>query len=348
MSTIKPLTNISPLNPLHSGSGQNPGQQQHNFSENGNFKAQVLQARGNNTYLLDFSGQQLVAESKTPLQTGQTLNLKITATQPQLEMRIVADSSQNLFQGKPIILLGNTINLQSIFQTLQGIPPSLLHTLSEQTGKTLETFFSLDHSNLLGNESGSFLKDVLDKLGISLEHLLSKGDTQSAKQTLKAALLELATVYKNAGTVPESANTLLNTIEMYQLAQLSLEKDGVFIFPLPFSFLTKGYVLIDDPAQEKAKNKDDVNRHCSIVLNLKGLGNLRIEVLQATNGIYLRIVSPEKEKLAFIEQHAQPLLASIVQAKVKAIHYALEPVDPSLDLLKKVTARGNALINTQA
>ena len=36
------------------------------------------------------------------------------------------------------------------------------------------------------------LKQLIDNLGLNLEHLLAKGDKNAAAQTLKAALLELA------------------------------------------------------------------------------------------------------------------------------------------------------------
>ena len=346
MNTITPLTGVTPIGSSLTDSGKGAGGFTGTPGKGELFKAIVLEARSNNTFLLDFSGKQITAFSKAPLATGQKLDLQVTATSPQIELRIVTDT-QSIFQGKPVSLLGNPIDLQLLFKAIKTTTPSPFETLTQFSTKTLQTFLSFDQGKLLGNESGSLLKQLIDRLGISFEKLISQGRQNDAQSTLKSALLELAATYKGAGDLAEATNFVLNTLEMYQLAQLNLEKDGIFIFPLPFSFLKQGYLLITDHSRGQEGKEDERENRFTLNLSLEELGNLRIELLQTTTGLYLRFVSNDIEKIEFIKKYTDNLLPQLLNVPIRGLSFAVEAIDPASDLIKQIIPSDESLVDTK-
>ena len=116
MSTITPLTSIPSLGSSTDQSGgrqQNPGQ-----GVIGEIlKATVLESKTNNQYILDFGSYKIPASSQTKLTAGQVLQLQVSQTSPQVELKIVSDAN-SLLTGKSLLLLGNSLDLSSLFNTL--------------------------------------------------------------------------------------------------------------------------------------------------------------------------------------------------------------------------------------
>lgn len=344
MNTISPLSSIQPVGSSTSqsgGRGQNdlPGQGQ-------TFKAVVAEAKGNNTFVLEFLGNRVSAQAKMPLSVGQILQLQVASTAPQIELRVVDDST-NLFKGKSLTLLGENINVRSLFQNIQNTVPSPLTQLSAFSRQTLESFFSFNQNSLQGNDSGNMLKQFVDRLGLSMESFLARGDNVKPQATLKAALLEMAALFKGAGELAESTNRLINTLELYQLAQLQLEKDDTFIFPLPVPFLEKGYLIIDGYGSKKHNESEEEQQSFSLHLALEGLGSLKIDIVKMEEGIYLRFVSADQEKLNFIEQFKDDLLLNTVDTTILGVTFVKEQIDPAADLLKRLLPDGESIVNTK-
>lgn len=343
MNTISPLTGIPPVGSTSANSG---GKGQGGAPRQGQFiQATVVEAKGNNIFLLDIGGSKIPAQARIPLSVGQTLQLQVAATSPQVQLRVVSDSA-NLFQGKSLTLLGENIDLKSLLSSIRTTSALQLNNLSSISRQTLESFFQLTPDSLIGKESGGLLKQFIDRIGLSFESLLARGDKQPAQNTLKAALLNLAGIFKEAGELTENTNRLLNTIELYQLAQLQLNKDNLFIFPLPIPFLEKGYLVIEN-FKEETKESDDSEENFSLHLALEGLGNLRIDVLRNSLGIYIRFISDKKEKLEFIREYTDELLPALVDTNILGVSFSLEPVDPAADLLKRLLPDGESIVNTK-
>ncbi|MEE4164638.1 MAG: hypothetical protein V2I35_01475, partial [Desulfocapsaceae bacterium] len=195
MNTITPLTSVSPLT---SATDRHEGQQQ-NFGQKviGEIlKATVLEARANNQYLLDFGGSKIPASSQTKLFAGDVLTLQVSQTVPQVELKIITDSG-NLLVGKSLVLLGNNLDLSSLLNTLRLGTPSALSTLTSSSATLLKSFMPPESASLLGSgEGGRFLQHLFNKLGINFETLLARGNIGDARNTLKAALLEVASRFQ--------------------------------------------------------------------------------------------------------------------------------------------------------
>lgn len=343
MSTVSPLSGILPLG--SSTSDSNSRGKFYHPRRGQIFKALVAEAKSPTMFILDIGGNKIPAQAKTPLTIGQTLKLQVMTTSPQIELKILTDST-NLLTGKSITLLGKNVDIRSLFQSLQNTSTSTLANISPISRQTLESFFLFNQQQLSGSDNGLLLKQLIDRLGISFESLLAKGNTKEASTTLKAALLELAQIFKGAEHIAEKTSRLLNTLELYQLAQLQLEKENVFIFPLPIPFLEKGYLLVEDKNESNDDNAAE-DRRFSLHISLVGLGNLRIDVLKNPEGLFLRFISDSQKKLDFIRAFQDDLLLQMVGTEIISISFSLEPLDTAADLLKKLLPDGESLVNTK-
>jgi hypothetical protein len=345
MNTINPLSGITPVGTATSDSGGKGRESQ--IRQGRLFRATVLEAKSANTFVLEIGGNKITAQTRTPLSIGQSLNLQVLSTSPQVELQIVSDSTR-LLAGKSITLLGDGIDIKGLFTLLRTTAASPLAELQPLTRNTLQTFSLINQEMLAGKDGGNLLKQLLDRLGLSFETLLARGDTRNAQNSLKAALLELSQAFKGAGQLAETTNKLISTIELYQLTQLQLEKQNIFIFPLPLPFLQKGYLLIEDYRRGKADESDaeDTARY-SLHLALQGLGNLRIDIFENHEGLFLRFVSDSKEKISFLEQFKDDLLLNMVDKNIAGVSFVEEQTDPAADLLKRILPEGESLVNTK-
>jgi hypothetical protein len=344
MNSISPLSGIVPVGSSTSDSGS---REKNSPPRQGQiFKATVLEARSPTTFLLEIGGNRITAQAGSPLSVGQTLQLQVTATAPQVELRILSDS-ENFLSGKSIFLLGENIDIKALLLSLRNISPSPLNSLNSFSRQTLESYFQFNQGGMAGKDGGGLLKQFIDRLGLSFEALLAKGDKNTAQSTLKAALLELAHIFKGADQLAENTNKLLSTIELYQLAQLQLEKHNIYIFPLPIPFLEKGYLIVEDFQKESDADSDEENRF-SLHLALTGLGNLRIDLLQDQKGLYVRFISESQEKLEFLESFKDDLLPHMINQNILGITFSHEHVDPAADLLKRLLPEGKSMIDTTA
>ncbi len=343
MISISPLAGIPPTG---SSTSDSAGRGKHYQPRQGQvFKAVVVEGKGSNSFVLDIGGSRIPAQAKVPLSIGQTLQLQVAATSPQVELRILSDSA-NLFSGKSITLLGDKLDLQNLLQAIRTSQTSPLRLLSSHSQKTLDTFFQFNPEGLAGKDAGSLLKQLIDRLGMSLEALLSRNEKAKAQTTLKSALLDISQIFKGADKLAEATNKLLNTIELYQLAQLQLEKDNLFIFPLPFPFLEKGYLIVEKD-DSSSNDVDDSAQHFSLHLALQGLGNLRIDIQKNEEGLFIRFVSDSVEKLQFIKQLTEDGLSNMINTKITGISYSLDQIDPAADLLKRLLPEGESIVNTK-
>ncbi len=342
MESINPLSYVPPVGSTTSESKDRG--QQYTPRQGQVFKATVLESRGQNKFVLDIRGNTISAQAKVPLLIGQSLQLQVITTSPRVELRVLSDST-NLFAGKTITLLGNSIDISTLLHGIKSANPSPFSSLSTTSQQTLESFLNINYSGLAGKQGGEILKQLIDRLGLSLESLLVRGDQKLAKNSLKAALLELSSIFKGAEELSERTDRLLNTIELYQLAQLHLEKENILIFPLPLPFLLKGYLLVDGYGNKQLS--DEEAQQFSLHLSLEGLGNLRIELLQTPEGVYIRFVSESQIKLDFIQQYINEFTNNFININLLNISFSKDHVDPAADLLKRLIPDGESLVNTK-
>ena len=346
MVTISPLTPILPLGSATSQQGRTPGG---NLPADGQIlKGVVLEARGENRFILDISGQQLTVESKAALSAGQNLRLQLIQTTPQIELKIVSSTVDQFF-GRSLTLLGKNINLTELFQTFTQQTPSPLLSLPTSTRSVIENYSTSQQNAFSGSDGGAILKNLVDRLGLSLENLLARGDSQTASQTLKAALLDLAQLFQNAGKVSEAANKVLTTIELFQLAQLHNTGDRQFIFPLPLPFVEQGYLIVDRDADQEAGEDDrSGGNRFSLHLTMSGLGNLQIDFLSIEDTLYIRFRTDSQDKADFVEQFSEQLKEAISNIPEINISFSGDAPDPLTDLMRQIVPEGNSMLDTKA
>ncbi len=347
MNTINPL---SPIPYVGSSTSQSGGQAkgQNQPQQGQTFQATVVETKPDNIFTLDIAGNRLSARTEVPLSVGQTLQLQVVATGNQVELRIISDTLKQ-FLGHSLTLIGKNLDLSSLFASLQKSTTIPFETLSLSSRETLETFSTLQQAHPSGKQGGEVLQQLIDRLGLSFEALLARGDKAPLAQTLKSALLEVAFLFKGGGEVAENANRLISTIELYQLAQLQLSKENILLFPLPFPFVEKGYLMIED--YEGHKKKEDEGEtstlNFSLHLSMKELGNLSIDFLQNPEGIFLRFHCDSQEKCDFIKTFTDQLEEVLSDPPIIGISFSDDASDPASELLRHLITDGRSIVDTK-
>lgn len=325
------------------------------LTQNGTGQATVLEAKGHDVFLLDIGGKQVVTQSTAELVPGQTLTLQEPAVLPQQTMEITA-GSRNHTDNVLLTLMTNTADLtdtglNSLISAQQQSLTSFSDSLSPVSQGTLEHYFALEQNMLSGKNGGEILKQLVNRMGMTMENLLAAGNTDKASATLKAALLETADTFKDAQQVAKTTHQLINTLQTYQLAQLHLENPANFIFPLPLPFLEKGYLMIEDYGQQQGdKEGADASSpmRFSLHLTMEELGNLRIDFLQYPNGLYIRFNTDSKDKSDFVESFSDTLKQAISNVAVLGLSFSENATDPAAELLKRIIPQGSSMLDTTA
>ena len=348
MNTITPLTSIPSLG----SSTDQPGGRQQNPGQGiiGEIlKATVLESKTNNQYILDFGSYKIPASSQTKLTAGQVLQLQVSQTSPQVELKIVSDAN-SLLTGKSLLLLGNSLDLSSLFNTLQQGSPSPLSTLTPDSANTLKSYLPPELTSVISSkEGGEFLQKLFNRLGINLERLLVQGNTGSAKSSVKAALLEIAARFQNAEHISEQANKLLATLELYQLTQLQLTNSNLTIFPLPLPFLEQGYLLIDNSEKdEQDSSSSDDSQKFALHLSMSELGNIQIDFTQKAEILFIKLLFDSEEKLQFVSQFSGMLEEMLSTSNQLVISFSSGAESPTQALARKLLPDGQSFINTKA
>lgn len=344
MDTIRPLTSIPPVG---SATSQGRGQQ----SQQGNLplgqllKAFVVEAKGSDQFILDIGGNKVSAESKSPLSVGQNLQLQVVNTTPQIELKIVSDTL-NQFIGKSLTLLGKNIDLSSLFQNITQTTPPLLEALTPTSRSVIESFFTLQQTDIGNKAGGTVIKQLLEGVGLNLEHHLARGDKNSAAATLKAALLEVAHTFKNAELIASTTNKVITTIELFQLTQLNSNNETFLIFPLPLPFIEAGYLRIEKDGGN-GENSDTDDFRFSLHVTMSDLGNINIEFSKTKDDLTIRFRAESEEKMAFIEQYASELIEAITDIPHVSVSFAQDATDPITDLVKQIIPEGQSMLDTK-
>lgn len=345
MESIHPPSSIALVGHATSqGKGRSQGQLSPPLGQL--LKALVVEARGDNRFILDISGQRLTASSEAKLTVGQTLQLQVTKSEPTIELKIVA-GTDTLLTGKSLSLLGKNIDLGALFAAMKGLTPPPLTLLSPLSRTTLEEFFTLQQRDL-GDQGGATLKKLIDTLGINLEHLLARGEKDAAKSTLKAALLEAVQIFSSAEDLAETTQKLLTTLELFQLTQVQGGSSTQLIFPLPLPFVEQGYLLVDQEQQGKDGSGDTPGEsRFSLHLTMSDLGHLRIEFLRRQEGLFIRFFADSVDQARFLAEHEGELKTAIADTPLLGLSFSTGATDPVQDLLRRVVPQGQSLLDTK-
>ncbi|MDK9707995.1 MAG: hypothetical protein OEL83_13185 [Desulforhopalus sp.] len=346
MDTINPLSSILPVGSATSqGRGRSHGQQ---FPATGQIlKAVVLETNGNDRFVLDIGGNRLSASSQAALSPGQILQLQVTRTQPQIELKIVNDTLSR-FVGRSLTLLNKNIDLTALFAAMDKHIPPMLQQLTPTSRNVLEGFFALQQTPFGDKNDGVVLKQLTDRLGLNLERLLAAGDKVGAMHTLKAALLEIAHHFSAAEHLAETTQKILTTLELFQIAQLHTNSPSQQIFPLPLPFVEQGYLVVEEQGKDiEGKRQKEEESRFSLHLTMADIGNLRIDFLQNPAGLYIRFHADSQETADFIAAHSDSLEAAITGIPVISLAFSSGALDPINELIRHLLPDGNSMLDTK-
>jgi hypothetical protein len=355
-NTMESITPILSSTILGSSTSNTGGQQQNSFQmrEGQIFHALVGETKGAGTFILSIGDTRLIARTDSvTLSPGQSLQLQVTATRPQLELQIIASPLQQHL-GKALTFLGNNLDLSPLMELLQGSAGGMERgTISAAGAKTLEEFFALQQSLLPGIEGGDALRRMLAGIGLMTEAQLHQGvnneQAASLVNTLKSALLEIVQQDHGSELLKETAKTLISTIESYQISQLRLDHGNIQILPLPFSFIGQGFLLIDNKQDQAPEgHAGDRQMHYSLHLAVSGLGNLHIDFFQTEGGLWMRFNCDSQEKADFVAQFSDELKEQLADLPLQGISFAATASPPGADLVRMLVPAGQFLLNTKA
>ena len=347
MSTINALTAINPVGTATSDSSSSRQQSQQQAKPGQTFSATVLESVGNNKVYLDIFGDKILASSdKVTLSPGTRLNLEVLSTKPLLELKIISKTPE-LFFGKTLTLLGKNLDISVIFQALNPLTSPLPGRLSQASQAVIQEFYTLQQTQFGNNDGGAQLKQLVDRLGLTPETALARGKNNTAEQTLKAALLEITSLLREGGAIADAAKRLLGTLELYQLAQLRLSTENLFLFPLPLSFLANGYLLVEqDSESDKGLNESDTLRF-SLHLTLEPLGDIEITFLQTKDGLYIRFACESADKKEFTTDFQDDLKEMISSTEILGLSFTDTAGNAIGDLIQQLVPHGKSMLDTK-
>lgn len=350
MEPIAPLSSSPILGSSTSGAG---GQQYHppQMSAGQALHALVVSAAGDNKFVLDIGSSRILAQSDSvTLTPGQSLQLLVTTTAPQLELKIVTAPLQH-YLGRTLTFIGQTIDLTSLLQVIQQPPNPAIETLSTTSRQAFADFLSLQQKPLTGKEGGETLRQIIDTIGMQLEAKLGRGIKDENTGSLKSAILETLHLFEKSEKIGESGKSLLSTIESFQLSQVRLEQDKTLILPLPLPFLDQGYLLIDEKqGQETEDHEQKKQLHFSLHLALTGLGNIQIEFFQTDDGLWMRFNCDSQDKADFVGQFSDDLKQQLAEIPLplQGLSFAGTANAPDTHLIRLLVPAGQSLLDTKA
>jgi hypothetical protein len=348
MNPINALTATNPVGSATSDRGSRE-QFQQQAKPGQTFTATVLESAGSKRFYLDILGNKILAQSDTvTLSPGTKITLEVISIKPLLELRIISKNPEMLF-GKTLTLLGKNIDISGLFQSLITPPsPTTLDQLSPTTQEGSKDFNTLQQVPLEPEGDSAQLKQLLDRLGLSLETLLASGEKKLASESLKAALLEITSLMKQGGELADTTNRLLGTLELYQLAQLRLASENLFIFPLPLPFVDNGYLLVEKEEKNKDEENDQNTLRFSLHLTLEPLGDIEINFLQTPDdGSYIRFGCESQIKKEFINSYQETLEEMISSTEILGLSFTDTAGNPTNDLIQQLVPAGESMLDTK-
>ena len=347
MNPINALTAIKSIGSATSGAGgrQQTGQQ---ATQGQTLTATILESAGGNKFYLDILGDKILAKSDTVnLSPGSKLELEVLSTKPLLELKIISKNPE-LFFGKTLTLLEKNLDISKLFQSLTTSPTPVFSKLSQNSQEGLKTFRDLQQLPIGDKNSGLTLKHLHSRLGLDLESSLAGGKQQTAIQSLKAALLEIAALLKDGGNLADATNKFLGTLELYQLAQLRLSPENQLIFPLPLPFLDNGYLIVEkDKSDENDEKKSKQSLRFSLHLSLEPLGNLEIVFLQTEDCLYIRFACESDLAKNFTSNFQNELKEIISSTDAVSINFTDNADNPANDLILQLLPEGKSMLDTK-
>ncbi len=342
MSIINPMLTVRPV--LTPAQAATPTEGRQYGLQAGQLVNATVAEGGHSEVLLDLDRQHLRAQTQTPLQTGQKLRLLVVENKPQLLLRVMQD---NLLERltHAVHLLEGKCELASALQQLtkkQGAKK----LLPEKTLTKLLDFFAPFRAASPETLTGKELQSLARHLGLTLEADLARGSSSVEPANLKSLLL--STDRSDTDNKPETAEQtkhLLQKLELFQLCNLRLARQGASLLPLPLPFLDNGYLV----AQRDAASDQEPQpaKKVSLYLSLQGMGDLRIDLLQENEGLFVRFTCDNGDKTSFLAEQEPELESMLTALPLCGATYGSDQGTLKTDLIRRILGDGDELLDAR-
>jgi hypothetical protein len=342
MSIINPMLTVRPV--MTPAQAAAPAEGRQYDLQAGQLVNATVAEGGHSEVLLDLDRQRLRAQTQTPLQTGQKLRLLVVDNKPQLILRLFQD---NLLERltHTVHLLDGKCELASALQQLTGSQKTEKF-LPEKTLAKLLDFFSPFRTASPENLSGKELQLLARHLGLTLEADLARGSSTVEPANLKSLLLSISkTGDDNNPEANEKADQLLQKLELFQLCNLRLARQGASLLPLPLPFLDNGYLVAERDAASDQEQQPA--RKISLYLSLQGLGDLRIDLLQESEGLFVRFTCDSGDKTHFLSEQETELRTMLTALPLCGATYGSDQGPLQTDLIRRILADEDELLDAR-
>ena len=294
-------------------------------------------------FLINFKGVKVIAESTVPLNAGQSVQVKVAQTSPQVILNLVMDGIEEqkaltfLRANLPsstswadiVTKLEKVLTGEKLYQLDLAVDKGVLE-------KVVSSLASLSVNKDVADNPEN-LKQLVDRSGLSYESKLkdallsntglSKNLNALVEKDLKALLLRLSQdleqvsgVMSKDGKAPvnpilnnllEVVNASIEKIETNQLVNyLTSRNDQQVVLQIPV-VLPEGiktaelYIRSGSKRGKKGKSAEDC--HIVFLLTMRNLGNLRIDTQVTEKKMKCAIQVDNKEIAGFVERNLPEL-----------------------------------------
>jgi hypothetical protein len=363
MKPVLPLLPVLNIGKLTSYQG-NPDKQQTSFSPGQILQGRII-GRENNQIVININGREFKTADKTSLQTGERLYLQVTATTPQISLKIINDSlleniSRSLHllatgssPGSLLASLASRVSTNGLSKaTIQSLAffSSFLPTSKESANKQKQQTDSSSQISTSHHKQvpdGQQLKQLFNQFGLNLEQLFATGKKENGPHTIKSALLDIIRLNHGSKSV-QQAQQLLATTELFQMLHIRFAIESIFFHPLPLPFIREGYLLAEADNKKVRPETDNEIKKYSLHLNLEGLGNLKVELTQQENGLHIRFFAEDRQRTRFLAESKIELQKKLTDIQLESVQFLTGAENPTRTLMKMLTGKSSGTIDTSA
>ena len=311
-------------------------------------KAGFLENQGEARNLVRIGTESYLLQGRLAAEPGETKVLQLQSLQPTVIFFPVNEGGV-VNRSQPLLLSGETQKLPALVRALQLPLLSGIELLQPTQQQLLQNLQRLQPTQLQDPGAGELLKRNLEQLGLRSEALVAQGRGQDAATQLKSVLAEIIRIFQGQEEISSPANRLLATLENSQFVQVSLQNENSLLFPLPFSFLEKGYLMVEqEGGKQSGGGGEEESLACTLHLALEGLGNIRVKCVQDKDSIRIAFFLDTQEKADFVSSFGEELKENISSAPLLSLSFATGADSPGTALLQKILPAQQPMINTSA
>lgn len=311
-------------------------------------KPTVVENLGENKNLVRIGSETFTLSGQITAKPGESQILQLQSLQPTPTFSPVNNDGV-VNKSQPLLLSAESQTLPALLRALQLPLLTGLDLLLPVQQKLLHNLQSLQPAQLQEPDAGKLLKTNMEQLGLRSEALVAHGKEQEAATQLKSVLAEIGKVFQGQEKISSATSHLLATIENSQFVQTSLQQENNLLFPLPFSFLEKGYLLVDQEGEQQNGGEETTkNFACTLHLALEGLGNVRVRCVQSDESMRITFYLDSQEKADFVSTFQGELTENISSAPLLSLSFTSGAEPPGSALLQMILPTQQPILNTSA